>query len=82
MSYVLEHIGAKHMWTRGLVGYDVALTWRRSRVRLPSGPLLFWDCSKIIVLFTQHYSFYPPTKEISSTKKGCATKSLGKRGMN
>ena len=29
------------LWVRGLVGYDVALTWRRSPVRIRADPPLF-----------------------------------------
>ena len=36
-------------WARGLVGYDVALTWRRSPVQIWPGPLFFL---KITSFFT------------------------------
>ena len=29
---------------RGLVGYDVALTWRRSRVQISPSPYIFLNC--------------------------------------
>ena len=47
-----------YLWARGLAGYDVALTRRRSRVRISTGPLnklidyyKFWSwvCSSLII---------------------------------
>ena len=32
-------------WTRGLDGYDVALTWRRSPVQIRPGPLIYQNFS-------------------------------------
>lgn len=47
--------------TRGLAGYDVALTWRRSWIRIPAGPL--FCCFRYFVTVQL---FIPKYKELNS----------------